>query len=430
VVTDKDGKKDNPHFLKSIRIKFNTVYCEIEQGGEASGDASIFSATILICEYPDGTNMHRMKRLMPILTLIIFGAVLTTTRAQDVTSDLLGRVNSLRASLGLPPYTINGALAAAAENQAQWMATTGEVSHVQADGSRPRDRARAAGYDSPWISENIYAGRMSSTETAWDFWINSPIHYASLTNTTYSEIGIASATGATKSYVLVFGAPPDRLPYRPAAQSGSGASGSSDGGGQAAPPPPSFVVGLDSTGNIMHEVQPGDTLGDIALIYGYTWDVIPTMLAINGMSDADIRVLKQGSVILVPPQDGTYTPTAPGETATPTPSATAIPVVTDTPASVALAITETPTPVDLPALPPPSTYVAATVTPIYTAMLVRTVPPAATVESPVMMASYTGVEAPGASPPDNRTLLLAGAVLVQVLILGYASFEFVRRSRK
>ena len=61
----------------------------------------------------------------------------------------------------------------------------------------------------------------------------------------------------------------------------------------------------------MHEVQSGDTIGDIALIYGYTWQDIPYMLEINDMSAEDIRLLKPGSVFLVPPKDGTFTPIPP-----------------------------------------------------------------------------------------------------------------------
>lgn len=70
--------------------------------------------------------------------------------------DLLGQINALRAERGLAPYTLDSALSAAAQNQANWMAQTGQVSHTQADGSTPRSRAAAAGYPSNWVSENIY----------------------------------------------------------------------------------------------------------------------------------------------------------------------------------------------------------------------------------------------------------------------------------
>ena len=110
---------------------------------------------------------------------------------------------------------------------------------------------------------------------------------------------------------MVFGNASGRL-----SQAGSPASGSQS----ASPAQPAFVLGLDERGNIRHEVQPGHTIGDIALIYGYTWDDIPAMLALNEMSWEEIRWLQPGREFLVPPKAGTYTPTAPPS---PTAAATA-----------------------------------------------------------------------------------------------------------
>ncbi|MCU0514601.1 MAG: CAP domain-containing protein [Anaerolineae bacterium] len=356
-----------------------------------------------------------MMRVLKLAILWLLLAGLLPVQAQDTVSDLLGRINGLRASVGLAPYTLNAALAAAARNHADWMATSGEVSHVQPDGSRPRDRAAASGYVSPWVSENIYAGINATPDVAWSFWVNSPVHYAGLTNPTYTDVGIASATGTLRAYVLVFGAPPERAPGRRIA-TGTGSSGSAAAGSSAPAAPPSFVVGVDAVGHIMHEVQPDDTLGDIAFTYGYNWDVIPTLLAINGMTEDDIRLLKQGSVILVPPQDGTYTPTA----APPTATATITPAVTASatlPPPVALVLAAT-SPARLPALPPPATYIAPTASPT-AALLVRPVPtpPAAAPADP-------------APPPDARPALLVLALIVQACILAAAGVELLRRHRR
>jgi len=116
-----------------------------------------------------------MKRLWICLLFIL--ALSSVVGAQDAASDLLGRINGLRASLGLPAYTFNGTLAAAALNQAQYMANTGQISHTQSDGSTPSSRAAAAGYGGRWVSENIYAGSSARVADAWNFWLNSPIHY-------------------------------------------------------------------------------------------------------------------------------------------------------------------------------------------------------------------------------------------------------------
>ena len=243
-----------------------------------------------------------MKILRILVLAALLGGSVATTQAQDAVSDLLGRINGLRASLGLPGYTLNGALSAAAANQAQWMATTGQISHTQADGSTPSSRAAAAGYGGSWVSENIYAGTNAGVSDAWVFWLNSPIHYRGMTNASYQEIGIASASSDWgRAYVLVFGRVGGAPVVVPRPGGGSGSS--------AASAPPSFVVGLDNFGNIMHEVQPEQTIGDVLLTYGYTWEDLPEFLTLNHKTDADIRRLQIGEIVLVPPYGGTYTPT-------------------------------------------------------------------------------------------------------------------------
>ncbi|MBC7812524.1 MAG: LysM peptidoglycan-binding domain-containing protein [Burkholderiales bacterium] len=248
------------------------------------------------------------------MSLIITGAAL----AQDATSDLLGRVNGLRGGQGLYPYNLNGALSAAAQQQAQWIADTGSVSHTHPDGSGPRTRAVAAGYPTTDVSENIYGGTMASADTAWIFWINSGIHYNALVSGRYSDVGVGVATTSWgTAFVMVFGNPGGPPPAPPPSAGGGSASTGDTSSAAPAPEPPSYILGLDERGNIMHEVQPGDTLGEIALIYGYTWAELPYMMELNGIGD--VRDLEVGSVFLVPPHDGTFTPTpgGPAENVTP-----------------------------------------------------------------------------------------------------------------
>lgn len=352
--------------------------------------------------------------------IFILALAAIPARAQGEAGDLLARINNLRGSLGLPGYSLNGALSAAAQSQAQWMAETGNISHTRPDGSTPRSRAAAFGYPTTEVSENIYGGTNAGVDAAWNFWVNSRIHYAGLSNVRYKEVGIGiarTAWGAT--FVLVFGNPggPEYVP--PQVKAGGG------GGGQ-----PSFVAGLDSHGNIMHEVQPGDTLGDIALIYGYTWSDIPEMLALNGLTETDIRELEIGSIFLVPPHDGTYTPTAPAETATPAPTE---------PAAI-LPLPDTPTPQPLPTETPAPPAVLAIATsdsvPQVFALVAPTYAPAATASPDALRvaAAVTGealVKTPGVVTASTRqSPWLAIGLIVQVGVLLVAGFEFIRRARR
>jgi hypothetical protein len=377
-----------------------------------------------------------MKRRYRLWTIYILVVLLSgrALYAQDVVSDLLGRINNLRASLGLAPYTLNAALSAAAQSQAQWMVDTGSVTHAHPDGSTPRTRAQAAGYPTNWVSENIYMGSIATVNDAWTFWIHSPIHYAGLTNPNYHDVGIGTARNKQSgaSFVLVFGNPSSSLYVAPAIANSNN---------QRAEPPkqPSYVVGVDAHGNIMHEVQDGDTLGQIALYYGYTWADIPAMLALNHLSQEDARHLEVGSIFLVPPKAGTYTPTPVSPEAALTMTAAA-PLITST-MPLLSATPSSPPPMDLGILPtstpesPPHIATASavpntlmtvlpslTTTPEATAAAVGDLPTAAV---QVQSASTSQIVV------DNRpSIWLIAAVILQVGVVIAALIEFVRRARR
>lgn len=168
------------------------------------------------------------------MTLLVLLGPDTRAQAQrpDDVTWLLNQINALRADLGLHPYALNPQLSTAAQLHSQYMSDTCDVSHTQANGSRPIDRARAQGYTGGWISENIYSGATPNASAAWDFWINSPLHYQGLTHKIVNEIGIGAAHGACGwySYTLLFGHRDDvTAPPAPAPPAG---------GDSSAPPPP------------------------------------------------------------------------------------------------------------------------------------------------------------------------------------------------
>ena len=338
------------------------------------------------------TIMYRLFILLVAGVLLLASSV----SAQDTTAQLLLLANNLRRNLGLQAYTYNYALAAAAQNHAEWMARSGRIEHVQDNGSRARDRASNAGYPALRISEIIYLGG-DSPQDAFNWWLGSAVHYAALTSPNYFHAGIGTAFyGRAHAFVMVFGS-------LDGDQSGSSAGGQSNGAG-ASSGPPAYVLGIDEAGNIKHEIQPGQTLGDIALIYGYTWDDIPYMLEINGMTSDDRLLLKPGSVFLVPPQDGTYTPapTLPAATHTATPAPT-------------LEATKTP---DSPTSAPTS---AAALT-----ALIRIAPAVTEVAQPAS-AGAADVNAPRRS--NTELVLLAVAILVQLGVLGGALLALHQGSR-
>ena len=251
---------------------------------------------------------------------------------------LFSLLNELRARNGVQRVTQNESLRAAAAEQARWMAQTGQIQHTH-DGSAPRGRAAAAGFGSPWVSEVIYMSPNTSHIPAWNFWLNSPNHYPWLIYPAYEQVGIASySEGGRKAYVMVLGNLSGAVPPP---VSGEAPSASSDAAVE--PNVPSGLVGQDEHGYILHRIQPGETLGDLALQYGYrTWDVVLTMEAIN---DIDRYSLAVGDIVRIPPYDGTWTPAPAAATAAP--SATAA-VAASPPTIAAARSTVTPAPTSTP----------------------------------------------------------------------------------
>ncbi|MCY4465744.1 MAG: CAP domain-containing protein [Chloroflexi bacterium] len=335
------------------------------------------------------------------IALLIACLVLWTLPARAQT--LFSMVNDFRAARGLPTLTWDTRLAAAAQNQANWMAANNSCcDHNQAGASTALSRANAQGYSAPFITEIIYLG--GSRSDALNFWQRSPIHLRELTRPSGGQFGIAIASGSRNrsAFVIVFGW-----------TGGSGGSGGASGGPAQQP---AYVVGLDEFGNIKHEVQPGDDLGTIAWrYYGYNWDIIPTIRALNNRTQDQDGLLAPGEILLIPPKAGTYTP-VPGTTSD-QPESSATP--TDSPATLE---TRRPSPGNTSASPTPR---ASTATPR------PTVPGVRNIRIGSLPTPIASPQTPAVVPEDALTLLelgmLAAAFVTQLLVIGIAVAAFMRR---
>lgn len=107
----------------------------------------------------------------------------------DFITGVVNLTNSFRAQNGLAPLTLDPRLNAAAQAHSTDMALNDYFGHTELNGSQPSDRAKAVGYPSSFIGENIGAG-YTTPEAAVNGWINSPGHRANLLNSDYREIGV------------------------------------------------------------------------------------------------------------------------------------------------------------------------------------------------------------------------------------------------
>ena len=128
---------------------------------------------------------------------------------------IVQRVNDFRKKHDLAPLAPNDSLTLASEDFAGYMARTNRYGHT-ADGTRPADRAKEAGYELCIVLENI-AYRYSSEgfgdkELARGFvrgWKNSPGHRENMLDPDVTQTGVGVARSDDGKYfaVQMFGRP-------------------------------------------------------------------------------------------------------------------------------------------------------------------------------------------------------------------------------
>ncbi|MER7407583.1 CAP domain-containing protein [Streptomyces sp. NPDC000070] len=102
--------------------------------------------------------------------------------------------NRERARAGLPPLAADPLLTVAAQAHSADMVARAFYSHTAPGGSRPWDRAAAAGSTRRSIGENIACGQRSPAEVV-EGWMNSPGHRANILKPGFTHLGVGFAGG-------------------------------------------------------------------------------------------------------------------------------------------------------------------------------------------------------------------------------------------
>lgn len=266
-----------------------------------------------------------MRRLIIISLLggLLMGILAASARATYASSsaarlasasELIQLVNQLRAANGLPPYRIDRALMAAAQAHSEYQAATGITSHSGKGGSRPRDRAVAYGYGggaTVYVSENIATGTNLSASEAVGWWQGDNLHLTTMISSKYTDVGagVAEANGVVY-YTLDVGYVAGQEGQPPPAPSGPG---NSPGGGSGSNPAPGGtpvaavspiqVATPRPDGSIVHEVQPGQALWNIAAVYEVG---LSYLIALNNLSES--ALIYPGDKLLIRPPNPTPVP--------------------------------------------------------------------------------------------------------------------------
>lgn len=109
-------------------------------------------------------------------------------------AEVVALTNTERASAGLPPLADDRLLCAAAQGHSADMVARDFYAHISPEGSRPWDRAAAAGCAHRGIGENIACGQRSPAEVVQG-WMDSPGHRANILDPGFTHIGVGFAGG-------------------------------------------------------------------------------------------------------------------------------------------------------------------------------------------------------------------------------------------
>ncbi|MGW5135884.1 CAP domain-containing protein [Streptomyces sp. NPDC004135] len=124
----------------------------------------------------------------------LWAAPLTPAGLERTAAAVIDLTNQARARAGLPPLAADPRLTAAAQAHSADMVTRAFYAHTAPDGSRPWDRAAAAGSTRRAIGENIACGQRSPADVV-EGWLNSPGHRANILKPDFTHIGIGFAGG-------------------------------------------------------------------------------------------------------------------------------------------------------------------------------------------------------------------------------------------
>lgn len=245
----------------------------------------------------------RRFHFLPLLILLLCSYLLGSPKPSfaqiGTASQLIAEVNGLRATYGLPAYKVNNSLMSAAQNQSSYQAQIGTWTHTGPGGSRPWNRAVAAGYGSGaqvYVSENVAMGiNLSPQKVVHEMWQDA-VHLETMISPRYTHIGAGVATvGDSVYYTIVVGyiagaaGSGESAPDNPAPTEVSGTPLPTQ-----VPVEPIAVATPGEDGSIIHVVQWGQFLENIAAAYEIE---LADLLARNGLSDQ--AVIYPGDKLLI-----------------------------------------------------------------------------------------------------------------------------------
>ncbi len=266
----------------------------------------------------------RRKFFLLFLTLVLLVAAAPVNRAQAQTpaptaAELIVAVNQVRISRGNAALEVDPILMSTAQYTAEVMASTGSCAHLGGVSAR----VMAAGYGGGQISfatENISCGTSKTAESiVYSDWADD-LHMLPMVNASYRHIGAGVAEANGLYYFVVQAAYTTNATYVPGSSS---VTVPTYAPGTTPQPTQQAVLSVQTVtpqadGSIVHIVQYGQTLYDIATAYGLS---VTQLMGMNGLGDSSIRVdqrlIVRNAISPTPSLTASLTPKPPTRTVTP-----------------------------------------------------------------------------------------------------------------
>ncbi|MBM3125023.1 MAG: LysM peptidoglycan-binding domain-containing protein [Chloroflexi bacterium] len=173
-----------------------------------------FTVLSQLCEISRMKKSKWISRLsllvLCLLSATTMGSWTQFPRNFQAADDLVREVNSLRASLGLSAYRVNSILMMTAQQHADYLASIESTTYYGEDGSRPYQRALAAGYPvsgdltfGGTFSESIYAGSNLSPAQVVGIWQGIARDLNTLTSPAFEDMGVGIAENGGVAYFVL-----------------------------------------------------------------------------------------------------------------------------------------------------------------------------------------------------------------------------------
>ncbi len=141
----------------------------------------------------ESTGRSRFRGVLALLAVVVGLGMFATACMPDDAGTNFGRVNEVRAGVGLPSLTRSAELDAKAQVQADKMAKRGSIFH---------SASLSSGVSAGWsqIGENVaVAGTVQDAQAALEA---SPGHYENMTNGSYTQMGVGVTTRNGRVFVV------------------------------------------------------------------------------------------------------------------------------------------------------------------------------------------------------------------------------------